>query len=55
MLNERSGRGTSLGVSCGLWVPLMWCVCGRELPWALQPLVSVYWRLSVSLVVCGCL
>ena len=32
-------------VSCGLWVPLMWWVCGRELPWALQPLVSVYWRL----------
>ena len=24
-------------VSCGLWVPLMWWVCGRELPWALQP------------------
>ena len=23
-------------VSCGLWVPLMCWVCGRELPWALQ-------------------
>ena len=32
-------------VSCGLWVPLVWSVCGRELPWALQPLVGVYWRL----------
>ena len=56
-------------VSCGLWVPLMWSVCGRELPWALQFLVGVYWRLrecvclvsevawqlsvGVSLV-CGC-
>ena len=20
-------------------------MCGRELPWAVQPLVSVYWRL----------
>ena len=50
-------------VSCGLWVPLMWWVCGRELPWALQPLVSVYWRLRgcVCLIsevgvaaLCGC-
>ena len=32
-------------VSCGLWVFLMWWVCVRELPWALQPLVSIYWRL----------
>ena len=29
-------------VSCGLWVPLMWSVCGRELPRALQPLAGVY-------------
>ena len=21
-------------VSCGLWLTLMWSVCGRELPWA---------------------
>ena len=30
-------------VSCGLWVPLMWLVCGHGLLWALRPLASVYW------------
>ena len=34
-------------VSCGLWVPLMWSVCGRVLLWALRPFAGVYWLVGV--------
>ena len=30
-------------VYLGLWVPLMWSVCGRVLLWALRPLAGVHW------------
>ena len=46
-------------VSCGLWVPLMWSMCGGGLLWALQPLAGDYWPVSLTSKVgvaafCGC-
>ena len=48
-------------VSCGLWVPLIWWVCGRELPWALQPVFTGQEKGCVCLMsemdvaaLCGC-
>ena len=34
-------------VSCGLWVPLMWSVCGHVLRWTLRPFAGVYWLVGV--------
>ena len=62
-LMSKVGVATPSGcVCCGLWVPLMWSVCGRELPRALQPLAGVYclkgcvWLTSKVGVaaLCGC-
>ena len=40
LMSEVGVAALCVCVSCGLWVPLMWSVCGRELPWILQPVFT---------------